>query len=105
LFAVLLLLSVALHELGHTIVAQRYGIRVQDIILTPIGGVARTAGLPEDPHKEVRIALAGPYISLALAILGGALAFIMAHTLFRGSTIIFLVFALMNLSLFLFNLL
>ncbi len=105
LIAGLLLLSVALHELGHTVVAQRYGIRVKDIILTPVGGVARTLGFPDDPHVEVRIALAGPYVSLALAIIGGCLAFIMQHTLFRWSTFTFIVFAVMNLSLFLFNLL
>ena len=105
LFAMLLLLSVALHELGHTIVAQRYGLSVKDIILTPIGGVARTTGFPEDPHIEVRIALAGPYVSLMLALLGGTLAFIMEHTLFKWSTFTFVVFAIMNLSLFLFNLL
>ncbi|MDF3128660.1 M50 family metallopeptidase [Kiritimatiellaeota bacterium B1221] len=105
LFAVLLLLSVALHELGHTVVAQRYGFRVKDIILTPIGGVARTIGFPEDPHTEVRIALAGPYVSLALALFGGAWAFFTYHTFLRWSTFTFMVFAAMNLSLFLFNLL
>lgn len=105
LFAVMILGSVALHELGHTVVAQRYGIHVQDIILTPIGGVARLRGLPEDPHLEIRIALAGPYISLALAVSGFLLGWLMTGTLFKGSAVFFLAFAAMNTGLLLFNML
>ncbi len=105
LFITLLLTSVALHELGHTIVAQRYNMRVQDIILTPIGGVARLRGEVENPRHEIRIALAGPYVSLALALTGlliSRLSYAQGWELI-GAT--FYIFAFMNGMLFAFNLL
>jgi hypothetical protein len=48
----LILGSITLHELGHTLVAQRYGISVQDIILTPIGGVAVCSQPPPIPGRR-----------------------------------------------------
>lgn len=102
---VMILFSVALHELGHTVVAQRYGVTVQDIVLTPIGGVARLTGLPENPHHEIRIALAGPYVSLFLCLCGALLLGLGIHRLPIFLNTIFLYFSALNLMLFLFNLL
>lgn len=102
---VMILLSVALHELGHTLVAQRYGVTVQDIVLTPIGGVARLHGLPEDPHQEIRIALAGPYVSLFLSLCSVGLLIAGLHRLPLFFSSLFLYFCVLNLMLFLFNLL
>ncbi len=105
LFITLLLGSVALHELGHTVVAQRYHMRVQDILLTPIGGVARLRGEVENPRHEIRIALAGPYVSLVLA-LTGLLFSQQAYALgweIPGATLS--IFAFINGMLFVFNLL
>jgi len=65
--SILLFASVLLHELGHSVVALREGVPVRSITLSILGGVARMGGRPSTPGAELRIAVAGPLTSLALA--------------------------------------
>jgi Zn-dependent protease len=60
-------LCVALHELGHAIVALRNGVPIAGITLYPFGGVARMARRPPEGMVEVVIAAAGPLVNLAIA--------------------------------------
>ena len=68
--AVALFGSVVLHEVGHSLVARTKGSRILEILLLPIGGMARLDHLPVRPADEIQTALAGPAVSLALGIAG-----------------------------------
>jgi Zn-dependent protease len=58
---------VLLHELGHSLVARGFGLRVADITLWPLGGIARMSEIPENSRIEALIAIAGPAVNFALA--------------------------------------
>ncbi len=88
---VALFLCVLLHEFGHSLVAQRLGIEIHSITLLPIGGVSNLESLPEKPADEVKISVAGPLVSVVLALfffgvglLLGAVPSIPADDLFTG---------------------
>src|SRR5260370_477683 len=61
-----LIASVLLHELAHAFVSSRYGIRTLEIVMFPIGGVARLER-PAKPKEEFWIALTGPVVNLLIA--------------------------------------
>jgi Zn-dependent protease len=60
--------SILLHELGHAFVALRRGIGISDITLWMFGGVARMTRDSDSPGTEFKVAVAGPLVTLALAI-------------------------------------
>jgi Zn-dependent protease len=66
--AALFLGSLLAHEVGHALVARRAGLRVNAITLWLLGGVAQLEDEPATPRDELRVALVGPAVSLALAV-------------------------------------
>ena len=66
---VLLFACVTLHEFGHAIAAQHYGIPVREIVLLPIGGIAFLGRAARDPMQELVIAAAGPAVNVAVIAL------------------------------------
>lgn len=104
--ALLFLGSILLHELGHSVVARHEGLEVDGISLVFFGGVARLRGEPQTPGAEFRIAGAGPAASGMLAALFWG-AGVGLDGLSPGSSLadVLLWLGLLNLILFVFNLL
>lgn len=95
-----------LHELGHSLVARKFGIRVVDITLWPLGGMARMSEMPESSRVEGLIAAAGPAVNFVLAAVAVPV-WLMLTTLEGASVVardLTAYFILMNLVLAVFNL-
>jgi Zn-dependent protease len=58
--------SIVLHELGHALVARRQGVEVTGIDLWFLGGLAKLSRDSESPGEELKIAAAGPLVTLAV---------------------------------------
>jgi len=114
LFVVVLFFCVILHEFGHALMAKKFGIETRDIILSPIGGIARLEYLPKQPKKEILIAFAGPMVNLVIAAFGFILLFIFSSNLswtfrmnldnLQAPGMFFQQIVLINIYLFFFNL-
>jgi|TARA_B110000438_G_C15788820_1_gene639682 Zn-dependent protease len=62
-----LLASLLVHELGHSFAAQALGLRVKEIVITPLGGMASIEGLSRQPLNEAKVAASGPLANLVIA--------------------------------------
>ena len=68
LMVAVLLVSVALHELGHALAAWRVGGKVDAIVLGPVGGLI-SPRVPDEPEIKLFVALAGPIVHLLIAVI------------------------------------
>ncbi len=68
-YILLLFFFVVLHELSHSLVALKYGVKIDRIMLLPFGGVASMKDIPREPKKELRIAIAGPLMNFLFALI------------------------------------
>ncbi len=106
--SILLFTCVLLHELGHSYVARKHGSKINNITLFLFGGVSSMEEIPRDPKTELKMAIAGPAVSL---LIGSALLIIYEifrqESLFQDSMYIQLVWLIgrVNIILCIFNLL
>jgi Zn-dependent protease len=68
-FITLVFLCVTLHEFGHIAMGRRFGIKTPQVILSPIGGIASMERMPDKPMQELLVAIAGPMVNVAIALL------------------------------------
>jgi Zn-dependent protease/CBS domain-containing protein len=80
--ALLLFVSVLLHELGHSVVAKTHGVPIRRITLFLFGGVSQLGKESADPITEIKIAVAGPAVSYVLMMIF----FILGYLVSRGSS-------------------
>jgi len=103
--ALLLFVSVLLHELGHSITARSEGIPVHDITLFLFGGVSDIEQEPRTWQDELKMAGAGPAISLVIGAISGVVYLALAGTASAPVAATLLALAFYNIALAVFNLL
>ena len=69
-FAVLLLASVLLHEVGHCVAARAFGLRVRRISVSFLAGLTEVTDPPGTPARAFTVSASGPAVSVLLAALG-----------------------------------
>ncbi len=73
LMVLTIFVCVILHEYGHALTGKRFGVKTQDIIISPLGGLARMTNMPEKPIHEFFIVIAGPLVNLAIGTFIGVI--------------------------------
>ena len=102
--AIGLFVGVVLHELGHSLTAQRYGYPIDSITLWLLGGIAALSEMPENWKQEFGIAIAGPIVSVLVGI-GSYGLFLVTPESLAGARFIFAYLAILNIALAIFNML
>ena len=102
--AIGLFVGVALHELGHSLVAIRYGYDIDSITLWLLGGLARFTEQPRTWHHEFWIAIAGPIVSVAVGV-ACYLVVLVVPPAFDATLFVFGYLAILNVFLAIFNML
>jgi len=98
--------SILAHELGHALVAQAHGIRVEKITLWLLGGLAQLSRSPATPKAEVQVAIAGPAVSAAVGVFFVCVTVIAASTTSNQALLAILSWlAGVNIALAIFNML
>lgn len=92
--------SILAHELGHSLVARRYGVKIKGIMLFIFGGVAMMENLPKKPREEFMIAISGPVTSFGL----GTISLFLSSIPVAEVRAFFLLFGYINIILGVFNL-
>ena len=100
--AIGLFVGVVLHELGHSLTAQRYGFPIDSITLWLFGGIAALSEMPEDWRQEFTIAIAGPIVSVLVGVGSYALFLAVPETL-NGARFVLGYLAILNVVLAVFN--
>jgi Zn-dependent protease/predicted transcriptional regulator len=102
--------GVLIHEIAHSVLARKFGLKINNITLLIFGGISSIEEKVPDPRIELPVALVGPLTSLAVAVVCSAIAYaadiLIADRAIAGTLVFFFGYlGLLNFILFAFNLL
>jgi Zn-dependent protease len=103
--AIMLFISILLHELAHSLVARTKDVETTDITLMLFGGLANIEEISKDPKDEIKIAASGPLTSLAIGLLGIFVGSFAPTFILEDLRLIILYTGQLNIFLAIFNLL